>query len=196
MGISVLALGVLGLMVLYLFFTGVGVWNLNRPVCWAFDITNFVFWVGIGHAGTLISAILFLFRQKWRTSINRFAEAMTIFAVMCAGLFPAIHLGRPWFVYWLTPYPNQMGTWPNFFSPLLWDMFAVGTYFTVSLMFWYLGMVPDLATLARSGREPLAILLLRHPEPGLAGQPAALARLREGLSAAGRAGHAAGAFGA
>jgi Ni/Fe-hydrogenase subunit HybB-like protein len=147
MGISVVALGVLGLMVLYLFFTGVGVWNLNRPVCWAFDITNFVFWVGIGHAGTLISAILFLFRQKWRTSINRFAEAMTIFAVMCAGLFPAIHLGRPWFAYWLAPYPNQMGTWPNFLSPLLWDMFAVGTYFTVSLMFWYLGMVPDLATL-------------------------------------------------
>ena len=147
MGISVLALGVLGLMVLYLFFTGVGVWNLNRPVCWAFDITNFVFWVGIGHAGTLISAILFLFRQKWRTSINRFAEAMTIFAVMCAGLFPAIHLGRPWFAYWLAPYPNQMGTWPNFLSPLVWDMFAVGTYFTVSLMFWYLGMVPDLATL-------------------------------------------------
>ena len=142
-----LALGVLGLMVLYLFFTGVGVWNLNRPVCWAFDITNFVFWVGIGHAGTLISAILFLFRQKWRTSINRFAEAMTIFAVMCAGLFPAIHLGRAWFVYWLTPYPNQMGTWPNFLSPLLWDVFAVGTYFTVSLLFWYLGMVPDLATL-------------------------------------------------
>ena len=104
-------------MVLYLFFTGVGVWNLNRPVCWAFDITNFVFWVGIGHAGTLISAILFLFRQKWRTSINRFAEAMTIFAVMCAGLFPAIHLGRPWFAYWLAPYPNQMGTWPNFAQP-------------------------------------------------------------------------------
>ncbi len=147
MGVSVLALGVLGLMILYLFFTGVGVWNLNRPVCWAFDITNFVFWVGIGHAGTLISAILFLFRQKWRTSINRFAEAMTIFAVICAGLFPAIHLGRPWFFYWMTPYPSQMGTWPNFLSPLIWDMFAVGTYFTVSLMFWYLGMVPDLATL-------------------------------------------------
>ncbi len=147
MGVAVTALAVLGLMVLYLFFTGVGVWNKNRPVCWAFDITNFVFWIGIGHAGTLISAILFLFRQKWRTGINRFAEAMTIFAVMCAGLFPAIHVGRPWLAYWLFPYPNQMGTWPNFTSPLLWDVFAVSTYATVSLLFWYLGMVPDLATL-------------------------------------------------
>jgi molybdopterin-containing oxidoreductase family membrane subunit len=142
-----LGTGILVLMVLYLIFTGVGVWNLNRPVCWAFDITNFVFWIGIGHAGTLISAILFLFRQKWRTGINRSAEAMTIFAVMCAGLFPAIHLGRVWFAYWLVPYPNQMGTWPNFVSPLLWDVFAVSTYATVSLLFWYLGMVPDLATL-------------------------------------------------
>jgi Ni/Fe-hydrogenase subunit HybB-like protein len=145
--ISFLAVVVLGAMVAYLVFTGVGVWNLNRPVCWAFDITNFVFWIGIGHAGTLISAILFLFRQKWRTSINRFAEAMTIFAVMCAGLFPAIHVGRIWFVYWLFPYPNQMAVWPNFLSPLLWDMVAVSTYMTVSLLFWYQGMVPDLATL-------------------------------------------------
>ncbi|MGA2618196.1 MAG: quinol:electron acceptor oxidoreductase subunit ActD [Thermoguttaceae bacterium] len=146
MGVAVTALAVLGLMIAYLFFTGVGVWNENRPVCWAFDITNFVFWIGIGHAGTLISAILFLFRQKWRTGINRFAEAMTIFAVMCAGLFPAIHVGRVWLVYWLFPYPNQMGMWPNFTSPLLWDVFAVSTYATVSLLFWYLGMVPDLAT--------------------------------------------------
>lgn len=146
MGISVVGLAILGLMVLYLFFTGVGVWNLNRPVGWAFDITNFVFWVGIGHAGTLISAILFLFRQKWRTSINRFAEAMTIFAVMCAGLFPGIHVGRVWVIYWVFPYPNQMGMWPNFLSPLLWDVFAVSTYMTVSLLFWYIGMVPDLAT--------------------------------------------------
>lgn len=144
-GIALVAVAVLGLMVLYLVFTGVGVWNLNRPVCWAFDITNFVFWIGIGHAGTLISAILYLFRQKWRTSINRFAEAMTIFAVACAGLFPAIHLGRIWFAYWLAPYPNQMGAWPNFLSPLLWDVFAVSTYATVSVLFWYLGMVPDLA---------------------------------------------------
>ena len=134
-------------MVGYLFLAGIGVWGLNVPVGWGFDITNFVFWVGIGHAGTLISAILFLFRQKWRTGINRFAEAMTIFAVICAGLFPAIHTGRPWFDYWLFPYPNQMSVWPNFRSPLLWDVFAVSTYFTVSLMFWFTGMVPDLATL-------------------------------------------------
>ena len=131
----------------YLIATGIGVWGNNIPVAWAFDITNFVFWIGIGHAGTLISAILFLLRQKWRTGINRAAEAMTIFAVMCAGIYPAIHVGRAWFVYWLAPYPNQMSIWPNFRSPLLWDMFAVGTYFTVSLMFWYLGMIPDLATL-------------------------------------------------
>jgi molybdopterin-containing oxidoreductase family membrane subunit len=144
--ISLAMLGVFGAMVAYLIFTGVGVWNLNNPVGWAFDITNFVFWVGIGHAGTLISAILFLFRQKWRTSINRFAEAMTIFAVMCAGAFPAIHVGRIWFAYWLFPYPNQMAFWPNFTSPLLWDVFAVSTYATVSLLFWYMGMVPDLAT--------------------------------------------------
>ena len=156
MAFSLCLLGVLGLMVLYLFFTGVGVWNLNRPVCWAFDITNFVFWVGIGHAGTLISAILFLFRQKWRTSINRFAEAMTIFAVMCAGLFPAIHVGRVWFIYWVFPYPNQMAIWPNFLSPLLWDVFAVSTYATVSVLFWYMGMVPDLATFRDRAKSKIA----------------------------------------
>jgi len=133
-------------MIGYLIFTGIGVWGVNTPVSWGFAIINFVFWVGIGHAGTLISAILFLFRQKWRTSINRFAEAMTIFAVICAGIFPAIHVGRIWVVHWLFPLPNQMNIWPNFRSPLLWDVFAVGTYFTVSLMFWYMGMVPDLAT--------------------------------------------------
>ena len=147
-GISLILLGVLVVLMAYLFLTGVGVWGNNQPVAWGFPITNFVFWVGIGHAGTLISAILFLFRQKWRTSINRFAEAMTIFAVICAGLFPLIHTGRPWFAaYWLTPYPNQMGMWPQFRSPLVWDVFAVGTYFAVSLMFWFIGMVPDLATL-------------------------------------------------
>ena len=140
-------LGVLGLCIGYLIFTGVGVWGLNNPVMWAYDITNFVFWVGIGHAGTLISSILFLFRQKWRTGINRFAEAMTIFAVICAGTFPGIHVGRVWFAYWLFPIPNQMEMWPQFRSPLLWDVFAVSTYFTVSLLFWYTGMVPDLATL-------------------------------------------------
>ncbi|MBL9141197.1 MAG: polysulfide reductase NrfD [Phycisphaerae bacterium] len=139
--------GFLGFCVTYLIFTGVGVWGLNNPVMWAFDITNFVFWVGIGHAGTLISAILFLFRQKWRTGINRFAEAMTIFAVICAGLFPGIHVGRVWLAYWLFPIPNQMEMWPQFRSPLLWDVFAVGTYFTTSLLFWYVGLIPDLATM-------------------------------------------------
>ena len=131
----------------YLLLTGVGVWGNNQPVAWGFPIVNFVFWVGIGHAGTLISAILFLFRQNWRTSINRFAEAMTIFAVMCAGMFPGLHVGRVWFAYWLGPIPNQMDMWPQFRSPLLWDVFAVSTYATVSLLFWYTGMVPDLATL-------------------------------------------------
>jgi len=145
--ISAFWMAVFGGLVGYLIATGVGVWGNQNPVMWAFDITNFVFWVGIGHAGTLISAILFLFRQKWRTAINRFAEAMTIFAVICAGSFPGIHIGRVWVAYWLFPIPNQMDMWPQFRSPLLWDVFAVGTYFTVSLLFWYLGMVPDLATL-------------------------------------------------
>lgn len=147
MGLANVLLMGLGVAVLYLFCTGVGVWGLNNPVGWGFDITNFVFWVGIGHAGTLISAILYLFRQKWRTGINRFAEAMTIFAVMCAGLFPGIHIGRVWLAFYLFPLPNQMAMWPNFRSPLLWDVFAVGTYFTVSLLFWYMGLIPDLATL-------------------------------------------------
>jgi len=145
--VSLGLVGFLGICITYLVFAGVGVWNLNNPIMWAFDITNFVFWVGIGHAGTLISAILFLFRQKWRTGINRFAEAMTIFAVICAGMFPGIHVGRVWLAYWLFPIPNSMEMWPQFRSPLLWDVFAVGTYFTVSLVFWYIGLVPDLATL-------------------------------------------------
>jgi molybdopterin-containing oxidoreductase family membrane subunit len=144
--LSLLVLGVVA--VAYLMTTGVGVWGLNRTVGWAFDITNFVFWIGIGHAGTLISAILFLFRQKWRTSVNRSAEAMTIFAVICAGLFPVIHMGRPWLFYWIVPYPNGRGPlWVNFRSPLLWDFFAIGTYFLISLTFWYVGLIPDLATL-------------------------------------------------
>jgi molybdopterin-containing oxidoreductase family membrane subunit len=130
----------------YLVWEGVGIWGLNSPVGWGWAIVNFVFWVGIGHAGTLISAILHLLRQKWRTSINRFAEAMTIFAVICALLFPGIHVGRIWLFYFFFPVPNQMGMWPNFRSPLLWDFFAVGTYFTVSALFWYTGMIPDLAT--------------------------------------------------
>ena len=133
-------------LIAYLVWEGVGIWGLNNPVSWGWAIVNFVFWVGIGHAGTLISAILLLFRQKWRTSINRFAEAMTLFAVICALLFPGIHVGRLWVIYWFFPLPNQMGMWPNFRSPLLWDFFAVGTYFTVSLLFWYTGLIPDLAT--------------------------------------------------
>ena len=132
--------------VAYLVWVGVGVWGLNNPVSWGWAIVNFVWWVGIGHAGTLISAILFLFRQRWRTSINRFAEAMTIFAVACAGLFPAIHVGRIWVIYYVFPVPNQMSVWPNFMSPLIWDVFAVSTYMTVSAIFWYVGMIPDLAT--------------------------------------------------
>ena len=136
-------------MATYLIAKGIGVWGLNNSVGWAFDITNFVFWIGIGHAGTLISAILLLFRQKWRTSINRSAEAMTIFAVMCAGLFPLLHMGRPWNAFFIFPYfPNQHGPlWVNFRSPLVWDVFAISTYFTISLVFWYLGLIPDLATL-------------------------------------------------
>ena len=140
-------LGLLGACILYLVTTGVGVWGNNQPVSWGFPIVNFVFWVGIGHAGTLISAILFLFRQNWRTGINRFAEAMTIFAVICAAMFPGIHVGRPWLAYWLFPIPNQMQMWPQFRSPLLWDVFAVSTYATASVLFWYVGMIPDLATL-------------------------------------------------
>ena len=131
----------------YLIFTGVGVWGLNHPVAWGWAIVNFVFWIGIGHAGTLISAILFLLRQKWRTSINRTAEAMTIFAVICAGIFPGIHVGRVWLAWWLLPIPNANSIWPQFRSPLLWDVFAVSTYFTVSLLFWYMGLIPDLATI-------------------------------------------------
>ncbi len=143
---SVLLLGVVA--IAYQIAVGVGTWGLNRTVGWAFDITNFVFWIGIGHAGTLISAILFLFRQRWRTSVNRAAEAMTIFAVICAGIFPVIHTGRPWFAYWLIPYPNTRGSlWVNFRSPLVWDFFAISTYFTVSAMFWFIGLLPDLATI-------------------------------------------------
>ena len=133
--------------VLYLLLMGVGIWGIDIPVAWGFAITDFVWWIGIGHAGTLISAILLLLHQRWRTSINRIAEAMTIFAVMCAGTFPLLHLGRPWFFYWLLPYPNTMRLWPQFRSALVWDVFAVSTYFTVSLIFWYMGMIPDLATL-------------------------------------------------
>ena len=137
----------------YLFAKGVGIWGVNQPVAWAFAITNFVWWVGIGHAGTFISAFLLLLRQHWRTSINRFAEAMTIFAVAMAGLMPILHLGRPWFFYWLIPYPDVMNVWPQWRSPLVWDIFAIGTYVIVSILFWYMGLVPDLATLRDRARE-------------------------------------------
>ena len=146
-GVALMALGILGASVGWLVWNVIGSWGNNSPIAWAWDITNFVWWIGIGHAGTLISAVLFLFRQKWRTSINRFAEAMTIFAVICALLYPTIHVGRVWLLYWALPLPNQMSMWPNFKSPLLWDVFAVSTYFTVSLLFWYVGLLPDFATL-------------------------------------------------
>jgi Ni/Fe-hydrogenase subunit HybB-like protein len=142
---SVLLLGLLGAMLFYQITTGVGVWGNHHPTMWGWDIINFVWWIGIGHAGTLISAILFLMRQRWRTAVNRAAEAMTIFAVMCAGIYPAMHVGRVWFDWWLFPIPTYQGIWPQFRSPLMWDVFAVSTYFTVSLLFWYVGLIPDLA---------------------------------------------------
>jgi molybdopterin-containing oxidoreductase family membrane subunit len=147
-------LTIFGAVILYLLVTGVGIWGINIPVAWSFAITSFVWWIGIGHAGTLISAFLLLMHQKWRTSINRLAEAMTIFAVMTAGVFPLVHLGRPWFFYWLLPYPDTMGLWPQFRSALVWDVFAVSTYFLVSLLFWYMGMIPDLATLRDRATDP------------------------------------------
>ncbi len=159
-GISSSLAGGMGLMIAYLLWEGTGIWGLNQPAGWGWAIVNFVFWVGIGHAGTLISAILFLFRQKWRTSINRFAEAMTIFAVICAGMFPGIHVGRAWVAYWMFPLPNQMDIWPNFRSPLLWDVFAVSTYFTVSCLFWYVGLIPDLATLRDRAKSGIRKVLL------------------------------------
>ncbi|CAN5507854.1 polysulfide reductase NrfD [soil metagenome] len=151
------ALAAWGLFALYYTITtGIGVWGLNNPVGWGWDITNFVFWIGIGHAGTLISAILFLFRQKWRTAINRSAEAMTIFAVICAMTMVLSHTGRPWLFYWLLPYPNQMNMWVNFRSPLAWDVFAVNTYFTVSALFWFVGLIPDLATVRNYVKSDIA----------------------------------------
>jgi len=150
---SSLLVGVIA--VTYQIAMGIGTWGLNRTVGWAFDITNFVFWVGIGHAGTLISAVLFLFRQKWRTSVNRSAEAMTLIAVVCAGLFPVIHMGRPWLAFWMAPYPNTRGSlWVNFKSPLLWDVFAISTYLLISAVFWYVGLLPDLATIRDRSKSP------------------------------------------
>ena len=146
-GVAFLLTMVLLFAIAYLLVKGVGIWGINIPVGWGFAIVNFVWWIGIGHAGTLISAILLLLRQSWRNSINRFVEAMTLFAVSCAGLFPILHMGRPWLAYWLFPYPNTMNYWPQFRSPLVWDVFAVSTYFTISLLFWFIGLIPDLATL-------------------------------------------------
>jgi Ni/Fe-hydrogenase subunit HybB-like protein len=147
LGLAMMLVMVLTATIGKLLLVGVGIWGINHPVGWGFDILNFVWWIGIGHAGTLISAILLLLRQEWRTSINRFAEAMTLFAVAAAGLYPALHTGRPWYDFWLFPYPNTMTLWPQFRSPLMWDVFAVSTYATVSLLFWYIGLIPDLATL-------------------------------------------------
>ena len=180
----------------YLVMKGIGIWGNNVPVGWAFDITNFVWWIGIGHAGTLISAILLLLRQTWRTSINRFAEAMTLFAVACAGIFPLFHTGRPWLAYWLLPYPNTMGVWPQFRSPLIWDVFAVSTYATVSLLFWFVGLIPDLATLRDRSQSPVGRVVYGMLGDGLARLGAALAPLRDRVSAARRPGDAARRLGA
>jgi Ni/Fe-hydrogenase subunit HybB-like protein len=154
-GVSFMLVMVLMATLTKLVFVGVGIFGINHPVGWGFDIINFVWWIGIGHAGTLISAILLLLRQEWRTSINRFAEAMTLFAVACAGMYPLFHTGRPWYAYWMFPYPNTMGLWPQFRSPLMWDVFAVSTYATVSLLFWYVGLIPDLATLRDRSTNPI-----------------------------------------
>jgi Ni/Fe-hydrogenase subunit HybB-like protein len=151
-----LLLNVLLFAAAYLFFVGVGIWGINIPIGWGFAIINFVWWIGIGHAGTLISAILLLLKQGWRNSINRFAEAMTLFAVACAGMFPVMHTGRPWLAYWLFPYPNTMGVWPQFRSPLLWDVFAVSTYGTISALFWFVGLIPDLATFRDTANNRVA----------------------------------------
>jgi Ni/Fe-hydrogenase subunit HybB-like protein len=161
---ALFGIGFLGTMALmfalsYLLVRGVGIWGVNIPIGWGFDIVNFVWWIGIGHAGTLISAILLLVHQAWRQSINRFAEAMTLFAVTCAGLFPLAHMGRPWFFYWLIPYPNTMGLWPQWRSPLVWDVFAVSTYLTISLLFWYIGLIPDLATFRDRAQNRFARLI-------------------------------------
>jgi Ni/Fe-hydrogenase subunit HybB-like protein len=151
--IAIALLMMFNVAVTYLLIKGVGIWGIKIPVGWGFAIVNFVWWIGIGHAGTLISAILLLLHQKWRTSINRFAEAMTLFAVACAGTFPLLHMGRPWLFFWLMPYPNPMWMWPQFRSPLVWDVFAVSTYATVSLLFWFVGLIPDLATLRDRARN-------------------------------------------
>ena len=199
-GIFLIALGGAGMLHMalgYLLLKGIGIWGNNIPVGWAFDIINFVWWIGIGHAGTLISAILLLFKQQWRMSISRFAEAMTIFAVVCAAIFPVFHTGRPWLAaYWLFPYPNAMGLWPQFKSPLIWDVFAVSTYATVSIVFWYIGMIPDLATLRDRAVSKVKAVDLRHPVARLARLRAPLAPLRSGDADSRGPVDAAGAVGA
>src|SRR6516165_4348336 len=154
LAVAMTLVAALGMACTYLFLRGVGIWGIEIPSAWGFAIINFVWWIGIGHAGTLISAFLLLFKQSWRNSINRFAEAMTLFAVACAGMFPVLHLGRPWLAYWLFPYPTTMGVWPQFRSPLVWDVFAVSTYATISLVFWYVGLVPDLGTMREEAKNP------------------------------------------
>jgi Ni/Fe-hydrogenase subunit HybB-like protein len=160
---------ILFIAVAYLLYYGTGIWGIDRPVMWGFAIINFVWWIGIGHAGTLISAILLLLKQDWRTSINRFAEAMTLFAVACAGMFPLLHMGRPWLFYWMGPYPNTMALWPQFRSPLVWDVFAVSTYAAVSAMFWYVGLIPDLATLRDRSKNKLARMIYAATAMGWTG---------------------------
>ena len=180
----------------YLVVKGIGIWGNNIPVGWAFDITNFVWWIGIGHAGTLISAILLLLKQTWRTSINRFAEAMTLFAVACAGIFPLFHTGRPWLAYWLLPYPNTMDVWPQFRSPLIWDVFAVSTYATVSLLFWFVGLIPDLATLRDRSQSRVGRVIYGMLAMGWRGSAHHWHRYETRVPAAGRPGDAAGRVGA
>ncbi len=167
-------------MISYTIGEGIGVWGLNKTVNWAWDITNFVWWVGIGHAGTLISAVLLLFRQRWRMAVNRSAEAMTIFAVICAALFPIIHMGRPWLAYWVFPLPNNFGSlWANFNSPLLWDVFAISTYFSISLVFWYIGLIPDFATVRDRAVKPSAKRLYSALSFGWSGNAKAWSRFEE-----------------
>ena len=186
LGIGFVLVMMLMYAVSYLFIKGVGIWGINIPVGWGFDIINFVWWIGIGHAGTLISAILLLLKQQWRTSINRFAEAMTLFAVACAGLYPMLHLGRPWFAYWLFPYPNTMGMWPQFRSPLVWDVFAVSTYaYECLCCSGTSGLIPDVATLRDGSNSRCRAHCLWHAGYGMARFRKALVSVRDRLPASG-----------
>ncbi len=191
-GVALLLVLVLIISIGMLFYRGTGIWGINNTIAWGFAIVNLVWWIGIGHAGTLISAILLLFRQEWRTSINRFAEAMTIFAVTQASLFPILHLGRPWLFYWLLPYPNMMGMWPQFRSPLLWDVFAISTYVTVSFLFWYFGLIPDMATLRDQADNKWVKRNFRNLLPGMARCSASLVNTLQSLPPVGCLGYAIG----